>query len=125
MADDSSSEPTSVLLPGRQSLLVRLTCKPGMRAAMLDRLNSYADGLAEEPGTEMYVVSLDPENDAIVWLYEIFRDEDAQLAHRSAHGFADLVGTLPDLLDGPPAMLAMEPLRMSLQQQLLTEDWTL
>ncbi len=120
-----ASDPTSVLLPGRQGLLVRLTCKEGMRAAMLDRLNAYADGLAEEPGTEMYLVSVDPENANLVWLYEIFRDADAQNEHRAATGFADLMGELPDLLDGPPAVLAMEPLRMSVQDHLLTEDWTL
>ena len=65
--------PRSVLLPGRRSLMVRLTCNDGMRPALLDVLNSYADGLGEEPGTELFVVSLDPDDETIVWLYEIFK----------------------------------------------------
>jgi quinol monooxygenase YgiN len=125
MDEVTGNDPTQVLLPGRISLLVRLTAKPGMRAALLDSLNTYADGLSEEPGTEMFVVSLDAENADIVWLYEIFRDNDAQLAHRSAAGFADLMHALPELLEGPAAVLAMEPLRMSLQEEVLTEDWSL
>jgi quinol monooxygenase YgiN len=116
--------PRQVLLPGRQSLLVRLTSHAGQRAALLDLLNSYTDGLAEEPGTEIFVVSVDPENDAIVWLYEIFRDVDAENAHRASDGFAMLMAKMPPLLDGPPAVLRMDPLRISMQETVLTEDWS-
>ena len=118
------SEPLQVLLPGRRSLLVRLTAREGMRAALLDLLNTYADQLAEEPGTEMFVVSVDPENANTVWLYEVFKDEAAQDAHRMSSGFATLTSTMPTLLDGPPAVLPMSPLRMSLQEDLLQEDWS-
>ena len=116
--------PRQVLLPGRRSLLVRLTAQEGMRAALLDVLNTYTDGLAEEPGTEVFVVSLDPENGEIVWLYEIFKDEEAENAHRGSSGFATLMEALPPLLDGPPAVLRMEPLRISMQETALTEDWS-
>lgn len=116
--------PRQVLLPDRQSLLVRLTSHAGQRAALLDLLNSYTDGLAEEPGTEIFVVSIDPENDAIVWLYEIFRDVDAENAHRASDGFAMLMAQMPPLLDGPPAVLRMDPLRISMQETVLTEDWS-
>jgi quinol monooxygenase YgiN len=116
--------PRQVLLPGRRSLLVRLTSQTGMRAALLDVLNTYADGLAEEPGTEVFVVSLDPESEEIVWLYEIFKDVDAENAHRTSSGFATLMAVLPQLLDGPPAVLRMDPLRMSMHESVLTEDWS-
>ncbi len=118
-----SDEPVQVLLPGRRSLLVRLTCQEGLRPAMLEMLNTYADGLDEEPGTEMFVVSLDPDEETIVWLYEIFKDEDAENAHRSSTGFARMMSSMPELLDGPPAVLRMEPLRMALQETVLSEDW--
>lgn len=118
-----SDEPVQVLLPGRRSLLVRLTCQEGLRPAMLEMLNTYADGLDEEPGTEMFVVSLDPDEETIVWLYEIFKDEDAENAHRSSAGFARMMSSMPELLDGPPAVLRMEPLRMALQETVLSEDW--
>jgi quinol monooxygenase YgiN len=117
--------PKQVLLPGRQSLLVRLTAQSGHRAALLDLLNTYTDGLAEEPGTEVFVVSVDPDDDAIVWLYEIFRDVDAENAHRSSDGFAMLMERMPPLLDGPPAVLRMNPLRISLQEGVFVEDWAL
>lgn len=104
-------------------MLVRLTANKGMRPALLDLLNTYADGLAEEPGTELFIVSMDPDDENIVWLYEIFADEDAENAHRSSGGFARLMNAMPPLLDGPPAVLRTVPLRMSLQEQVLSEVW--
>jgi (4S)-4-hydroxy-5-phosphonooxypentane-2,3-dione isomerase len=115
--------PHQVILAGRRSMLVRLTSEDGKRAALLDMLNTYTDGLAEEPGTEMFMVSLDPEDPNIVWLFEIFTDEDAENAHRASSGFAMLMELMPPLLDGPPAVLRMEPLRLSMQDAVLTEDW--
>jgi quinol monooxygenase YgiN len=104
-------EPVQALLAGRRALLVRLTCEPGRRPALLDMLNTYADGLSEEPGTELFVVSLDPDDDTIVWLYEMFKDEDAETAHRSSAGFAAMMHEMPALIgslaghpaDGPAA----------------------
>ena len=118
-------EPVQALLAGRKSLLVRLTCDAGRRPAMLEMLNTYTDGLHEEPGTEMFVVSLDPDDENIVWLYEIFKDEEAENAHRSSEGFARLMSQMPELLGAPPALLRMDPLRLSLQEGVLTEDWSL
>ena len=124
MAEQQESlEPRSALLPGRRSLMVRLTANEGMRPALLDMLNTYADGLAEEPGTELFIVSLDPDDANIVWLYEIFADEDAENAHRSSDGFSELMKSMPPLLGGPPAVLRTTPLRMSMQEGVLSEDW--
>lgn len=116
-------EPVQALLPGRRALLVRLNCEAGQRPSLLDVVNTYADGLAEEPGTEMFVVSLDPDDETIVWLYEVFKDEDAETAHRSSTGFARMMERMPPLLGAPPAILRMEPLRMALQEGVLAEDW--
>ena len=120
---EPTHEPLQVFLPGRQALLVRLTAQNGQRAALLDLLNTYADGISEEPGTEMYMVSVDPDDENLVWLYEIFLDEDAEIAHRQSQGFAELMLKLPQFLDGSPGILRMQPLRMSLQEGVLSEDW--
>ncbi|MCF8527145.1 MAG: putative quinol monooxygenase [Candidatus Nanopelagicales bacterium] len=121
--DEAIDVPVQALLPGRKAMVVRLTSKPGMRAALLDTLNTYADGLEEEPGTEVYLMSLDPDDENLVWLFEVFKDEDAENEHRSAPGFATMLGSLNDLLEGPPAVLRMEPLRLVMQESLLEEDW--
>jgi quinol monooxygenase YgiN len=117
------TEPVQALLPGRKAMVVRLTCKSGLRPALLDALNTYADGLAEEPGTEVFMVSLDPENEDLVWLTEVFKDDDAENEHRSSRGFATMIAELNELLEEPPAVLRMDPLRLVMQETLLQEDW--
>lgn len=116
-------EPVQALLPGRKGMVVRLTAKAGMRPALLDTLNTYADGLAEEPGTEVYLLSTDPDDANLVWLFEVFKDEDAENEHRSSTGFATMITSLNDLLEAPPAILRMDPLRLVMQETLLEEDW--
>jgi len=116
--------PRQVLTPGRHSVLVRLTAAPGMRPALLEVLNTYVDTLRHEPGTEMLVVSIDPDDVNNVWLYETFKDDQAQDAHRAAEGFAVMIRDMPEFLAGPPALLRLDPLRMSMQDSLLENDWS-
>jgi quinol monooxygenase YgiN len=128
MAGSSSlegNEPRQLFIAGRKSALIRLTCAAGMRPALLEVLNTYVDSLADEPGTEMFMVHIDPDDENNVWLYETFLDDSAALAHRSTAGFAKLMNDMPPLLDAPAAILRMEPLRMSVQESVLTEDWSL
>lgn len=116
-------EPVQALLPGRKGMVVRLTAKAGMRPALLDTLNTYADGLAEEPGTEVYLLSTDPDDENLVWLFEVFKDDDAENEHRASAGFAAMITALNDLLDAAPAILRMDPVRLVMQESLLEEDW--
>jgi len=113
------NEPVGLLLPGRVGLVVRLTGRPGSRAAVLDAIHRYVDRLDEEPGTEAFVVSVDPTDGDVVWLYEWFRDEAAHDAHRASAPFADLMEHLPDLLAQPPGILRMDPLRVRLAPALV------
>jgi len=117
--------PVQVLLAGRTAALVRLTCKPGMRPALLDLFNNYMDRLGEEPGTEMYTLSIDPDSDNLVWLYQVFANDEAQLEHQQAPALADVIPAMQNLLDGPPAILRMSPLRLALQETVLDDDFDL
>jgi len=111
-------QPVTVLLTGRVGLFVRLPGLPGARPALLDALHTYADRLAEEPGTELFVVSVDPGDPDVVWLNEWFRDDDAVQAHRAAPAFADLMTIMPALLSGPAGILRIDPLRLDLAGEI-------
>jgi quinol monooxygenase YgiN len=107
------------LLPGRLGMVVRLVSHPGARLALLDAVNRYADNLEQEPGTEAFVVSLDPEDKDVAWLVEWFTSSEAFEDHRKADAFAELMKELPNLLSQPPAILRMDPLRMFIQKELV------
>ncbi len=120
------TEPTDVpiarLLPGRVGLFIRLQGQPGGRPAVLDALHTYVDGLREEPGTEGFLVGLDPDDADVVWLYEWFTDEDGLRAHREAPGFAELVESMPNLLATPAGLIRVDPLRLHLSGTLASGD---
>lgn len=110
------------LLQDRIGVVVRLVGRPGTRPILLDAINDYMDRLEEEPGTEAYVVSTDPENPDTVWLHEWFRGEAAVAAHQQAPAFLDLMHTLRDVLAQPPAILRFAPIRMHLADSVLAGD---
>lgn len=111
------------LLQGRVGLFVRLSAKPGSRAAVLDVLHRYVDRLeVDEPGTEAFMLLLDPDDENLVWLHEWFVDEAAQSAHQSSPAFAELMSELPQHLVSQPAVLRVDPLRVHLNPQASQPD---
>jgi quinol monooxygenase YgiN len=117
--DNSQTKPVDAMLPGRLGLVVRLVAQPGGRLALLDAVNRYADKLEDEPGTEAFVVSLDPDDQDVTWLVEWFSSQNAFEEHRKAKGFEVLMQELPNLLSQPPGILRIDPLRMFVQRELI------
>lgn len=113
---DPDDVPVGALLPGRVGLFVRLVCRPGRRTAALDVTNRYMDDLEAEPGTEAFVVCVDPNEDDILWLYEWFTDMAAMEAHRASEPFAQMMAELPGVLASPPALIRVDPLRLHLSR---------
>ncbi len=107
------------LLPGRLGIVVRLVSQPGARLALLDAVNRYADNLDAEPGTEAFVVSIDPDDKDVAWLVEWFSSNEAFEDHRKADAFKVLMEELPNLLSQPPGILRIDPLRMFIQKDLM------
>jgi quinol monooxygenase YgiN len=113
---------TTMFLPGRVGLMVRLPGRPGGRPALLDAVHRFADELRDTPGTEAFVVSVDPTDEDVVWLHEWFVDETALEAHRTTDAFHALMTEMPELLGASPALMRIDPLRVDLSNELLTGD---
>jgi quinol monooxygenase YgiN len=119
-------EPESAVdavLPGRIGLLVRIPTRSGMRPAALDVLNRYVDDLHEEPGTEAFLVCIDPDDDDVVWLYEWFRDEDALEAHRESPLFMRLMSELPQLVGDGMGIMRLDPLRLRMSNVVTAQTY--
>lgn len=110
------------LLPDRIGLVVRLVARAGMRPTLLDAVHRYTDRLAEEPGTEAFLISLDPGDTDVVWLQEVFHDEDAVAQHRAAPAFGELMHELGEVLVDGPAVLRLQPLRLHLGPGLMSPE---
>lgn len=114
--------PHTRLLPDRYGMVVRLEAHAGGRAAVLDALHRYADQLDQEPATEFFVISLDPEDEEVVWLHEWFHEEAGIDAHRAAPAFGQLMSELSAALVAPPGVMRFQPLRMHVVPTLLQEE---
>jgi quinol monooxygenase YgiN len=119
---DENGLPRARLLPDRHGLVVRLQAEPGRRPALLDALHRYVDGLADEPATEFFCVSLDTDEPEVVWLHEWFRGEEGMNAHRAAPGFGELMTELNTLLGTAPGVMQFVPLRMHLADGLWQDE---
>jgi quinol monooxygenase YgiN len=119
---DENGAPRARLLPDRQGLVVRLQAEPGGRPALLDALHRYIDRLPEEPATEFFCISLDPDEQEVVWLHEWFNGEDGMTAHRAAPGFAELMAELNSVLSTAPGVMRFVPLRMHLADGLWQDE---
>ena len=119
---DENGAPRTRLLPDRQGLVVRLQAEPGGRAALLDALHRYIDRLPEEPATEFFCISLDPDEPEVVWLHEWFNGEDGMTAHRAAPGFGELMAELNTVLSTAPGVMRFVPLRMHLADELWQDE---
>lgn len=119
---DESGLPRMRLLPDRHGIVVRLESEPGGRPALLDALHRYMDRLSEEPGTEFFCVSLDPDEPEVVWLHEWFNREEGMTAHRAAPAFGDLMNELNEMLSKAPGVMRFVPLRMHLAEALWQDE---
>ncbi len=70
-------------------------------------------------------MSLDPDDDSVVWLHEWFTDDAAYTAHRESAPFALLMAEMPTHLADGPGVLRLDPLRLHLSAALLAGDSTL
>ncbi|MFJ3076421.1 MULTISPECIES: putative quinol monooxygenase [Pseudomonas] len=69
------------------SLFIKTRVKPGCAEAFLTAINvNAAASVATEPGCLVFDVSQDRADPEVIYLYEIYQDDDAYEAHtRTAH----------------------------------------
>ncbi len=89
--------------------LLQLTAQPGKRDELVRVLTNYANTLDGEPGTTLYAVAVDPNDEDLVWAWEEFRDSDAVEAHFQHDFFRALQLELSELLAQPVAIRPLGP----------------
>jgi quinol monooxygenase YgiN len=89
--------------------LLQMTAKDGQRDELLHILGNYANTLDGEPGTTLFVVSADPNDEHLVWVWEEFADGNAVQAHFQHDFFRALQLELGELLAEPVSIRPMAP----------------
>ncbi|MEY2797950.1 MAG: hypothetical protein RIS22_216 [Actinomycetota bacterium] len=82
-------------------LIARYYVKPGNSAAVREALQKMAARVkADEPACLVYNANIDPQNENLYCLYEIYKDEAALVAHRETPHFKEIIeGIIVPLLE--------------------------
>lgn len=82
-------------------LIARYYVKPGNSQAVREALGKMAARVkADEPACLVYNANIDPQNENLYCLYEIYKDEAALVAHRETPHFKEIIeGIIVPLLE--------------------------
>jgi len=86
------------------SIIAKITAQPGRRdevAAVLSGVLTHAN---EEPGTLAYSLHADGADDDVLWMYELYADQQALTDHSQTETFKALGGAVGALLAGRPEL---------------------
>lgn len=83
------------------ALIARYHVIPGNAALVEDALRAMAERVkADEPACLIYNANVDPDNENLYCLYEVYADEDAVAAHRETPHFKQFIeGTIVPVLE--------------------------
>jgi quinol monooxygenase YgiN len=89
--------------------LLQMTAQEGKRDDLLRTLENYIHTLDGEPGTTLFAVAADPNDENMVWVWEEFEDGNAVASHFQHDFFRALQLELPDLLAEPVSVRPLSP----------------
>ena len=92
-------------------IVTRLRAQPGRRDELLGAFDGLHDAVGGEPGTTVFTMHVARDDPDVVMFHEVYRDADALAAHRESPAVRALVGSLGELLAGPPEVTYLEPVR--------------
>lgn len=89
----------------KTSVFAKLTATPGTRDAVLAALRDALPSAQAEAGTEVYTFHLDKADADVVWIFELYTDDDALAVHSGSEALATLFGAIGDKLAEPPMLV--------------------
>jgi quinol monooxygenase YgiN len=101
--------------------LLQLTAQVGRREELLRVLGNYANTLDGEPGTTLFAVAADPNDEQLVWAWEEFADGAAVEGHFRHDFFRALQLELAELLAEPVAVRPLAPFARRVQPNVAAE----
>jgi quinol monooxygenase YgiN len=91
------------------AVLARIPAQPGKRAQLVEALRGAFPHVEAEPGTRFYIVHEDASDDDAVWFYEVYEDEAAFEAHRTAGWMKDFGMSVREFAAGRPELTMLRP----------------
>ena len=92
------------------ALLAKLPAAEGKGAELAEAFKAAFEHVNKEAGTRMYVLHADATNADILWIYEIYENQDAMNAHMGSDAFKAFSKSLGEFVDGAPEFNLLTPI---------------
>lgn len=94
---------------GKLALIAKVTAAAGKRDELVEAFGPLVKAVEDEPGTLLYVMHKDDQDDDVVWFYEVYADKAAMDAHSSSETMKTVGRSLAPLMGGRPELFRLTP----------------
>jgi (4S)-4-hydroxy-5-phosphonooxypentane-2,3-dione isomerase len=91
------------------AVLAKIPAQPGKRDQLVEALRGAFPHVEGEPGTRFYILHEDSSDEDAVWFYELYADESAFEAHRSAGWMKEFGMSVREFAAGRPELTLLRP----------------
>ena len=85
---------------GKRAVLAKLTAAEGRRDELVERMKHLVGETESEPGTLLYVMTLDNRDPDVVWFIEGYTDDDSMYAHGRSEAIKAVGPKIQDVMAG-------------------------
>lgn len=93
----------------KTAILARISAKPGKRDDLIAALQTALETAKGEQGTIYYILHTDAKNADVLYMYELYENQDAFNAHVGSDAFKALGPAITPFLAGAPEMTFLGP----------------
>lgn len=93
------------------AMLAKLPVQPGKRDEFVAAFSSMFPVVDDEPGTLAYVLHADDQDEDLLWVYELYADEQALADHSGSDGMKAAIAAFGPLLGGRPELIRLTPVQ--------------
>jgi quinol monooxygenase YgiN len=91
------------------AVLAKLPINPDAKDAFVAAFAAMEAAVAEESGTEIYILNWDAADENLAYIYELYTESDALGVHSGSEAMKALMGALGGLLAGAPELIMLNP----------------
>jgi quinol monooxygenase YgiN len=90
-------------------VVAKITAQEGKRPDVVAGMAPMLEHVETEEGTLIYVLNEDVKHDDVVWMYEVYTDQQAFEAHGRSDMMKAIGATIGPFLAGPPELIFLRP----------------
>ena len=92
------------------SLIAKLPAAEGKGAELAEAFKAAFEHVNKETGTRYYILHADASNADILYVYEMYENQESMIAHSGADWFKPFGASLAPFMGGRPEMTFLAPI---------------